>query len=394
MKKKHVVLALALIACAASAAAFSACGNKHVHSGERLKRGEETHTKICEEFNAQFGEEAHTPADGICTVCGFVVNHTKGLALEYTNVYIDGVATEGYCVKGIGEATDSEIVIPNYYEDLPVIEIGASVFENNTSIVSVSVPDTVINFSLDGKIFKGCTSLERVSLGKTNRLGFETFNGCTALKEAVIPEGVTEILSLTFEKCSSLTRVVLPDSVEVIEYRAFAECSSLSDVEISENASLNSIGNSAFRDCVSLKKITLPENITQIGEGAFSQCTALEKVKLPDSLTVISDVLFYGCTSLADVTLGNAVTEIGISVFEDCASLTKIALPVSIKHISYHVFMDCVKLKRIEYKGTRELWETVQKGEWWDAVGGWNEEEQKVIRDYILSCTDVDVHVI
>lgn len=394
MKKKLVIFALALIACAASAVAFSACGDKHVHSGEKLKRGEETHTKICEECNAQFGEEAHTPADGICTVCGFVVNHTKGLVLEYTNVYIDGIRTEGYCVKGIGEAADSEIVIPNYYENCPVIEIGTSVFENNTSIVSVSVPDTVINFSLDGKIFKGCTSLERVSLGKINRLGIETFNGCTALKEVVIPEGVTEILSLAFEKCSSLTRVVLPDSVETIEFRAFAECSLLSDVEISENASLNSIGIYAFKDCVSLKNITLPENITQIEKSAFSCCTALEKVKLPDSLTVISEALFYGCTSLADVTLGNAVTEIGLTAFEECASLTKIALPVSLKNIGYNTFMDCVKLKRIEYKGTREQWETIQKGEWWDAVGGWDEEEQKIIRDYILSCTDVDVHVI
>ena len=62
--------------------------------------------------NAEPTEE-HTVVDSVCTVCGKTFC-SKGLA--YT-LNADGAS---YSITGIGECTDTEIMIPSEYNGLPV----------------------------------------------------------------------------------------------------------------------------------------------------------------------------------------------------------------------------------------------------------------------------------
>ena len=99
------------------------------------------------------------------------VEQTVSQGLEYT--LIDG----GYEVTGIGTCTDSEIVIPSTYNDLPVISIGFKAFYENYDIVHVTIGDNVEEIG-DGA-FLNCENLFTVTIGeKVSVIGEEAFTYC------------------------------------------------------------------------------------------------------------------------------------------------------------------------------------------------------------------------
>lgn len=106
--------------------------------------------------------------------CEYEEAYSKGLAYTFST------DKTYYIVSGIGDCTDTEIVIPAIYEGLPVKEIGANAFKNKTTITSV-----------------------------------------------VVPEGVTAIGKYAFYSCDSLSEITLPDSLTSIGYYAFAYCTQL-----------------------------------------------------------------------------------------------------------------------------------------------------------------------
>ena len=69
-------------------------------------------------------------------------------------------AGTGYIVTGIGNCTDTEIVIPAAYEGLPVVEIGDWAFEGCTSLTSITIPGNIQ--TLGHNVFYGCSNLERL----------------------------------------------------------------------------------------------------------------------------------------------------------------------------------------------------------------------------------------
>ena len=149
--------------------------------------------------------------------------HTQGLSYTLNG---DGVS---YSVKGIGTATDTDIIIPSTYNGLPVTSIGYNAFKDK-NIRSIVIPDSVTS------------------------IGSSAFRGCSSLTSVVIPDGVTFISDFAFSYCSSLTSVVIPDGVTSIGNFAFRNCYNLTSVVIGDG--VTSIGYDAFRDCSSLTSIT------------------------------------------------------------------------------------------------------------------------------------------
>ena len=168
-----------------------------------------------------------------------------------------------YSVSGIGTVTNTDIVIPATYKGLPVTKISNSAFKDNTSITSVTIPNSVTT------------------------IGTYTFQNCSGLTSITIPEGVTTINERVFYGCSGLTSVTIPNSVTTIGTYTFQNCSSLTSITIP--AGVTSIGKSAFRGCSGLTSITIPEGVTSIGYDAFRSCSKLTSVTVlsetPPSLT-------------------------------------------------------------------------------------------------------------
>jgi hypothetical protein len=134
-----------------------------------------------------------------------------------------------YICSGIGECTDTDIIIPSEYNKLPVISIGESAFEDCDKCTSVIIGNNVETISS------------------------QAFESCVNLKNVEIPNSVVFIKEYAFCFCESLTSIEIPDSVEIIGQGSFAYCDQLVSVTIGNN--VKTIGMNAFGDCPDIKRI-------------------------------------------------------------------------------------------------------------------------------------------
>ena len=146
--------------------------------------------------------------------------------LEYT-LSDDGTY---YTLAGIGTATETEIIIPETYRDLPVTEIEADAFRSNKDITAVTIPASIT--TIGPAVFNDCSSLESVTFegDELDSLGNFAFINCTSLTEIALPEGIPTIGIYTFSGCSNLTAITIPASVTSIEASAFTLCNRLATI--------------------------------------------------------------------------------------------------------------------------------------------------------------------
>ncbi|MCM8872364.1 MAG: leucine-rich repeat domain-containing protein [Paludibacteraceae bacterium] len=293
---------------------------------------------------------------------------------------VDGISysitsTDDKTVKVVANASgySGNVTIPSEvtYKDVTytVTAIGSAAFNDDTELVSVSLPSTIKTIehaafcrssiqsltlpegvtTIASAAFKNCTSLKSVNIPSTvNKIGDFAFYGCSNLEgDIVIPDGVEEIEYQAFYGCSKITSVTIPNSVTSIDHEAFMDCTGLTGkVTIPEG--VTSIATHAFYNCTGITEFVLPSTLTEIGSWAFSGCTALETVNLPDGLTAIELRAFYGCTSLkSDIVVPEGVTELGYGVFGHCSSLTNVTLPSTLTSIGDLLFYDCSSLESV-----------------------------------------------
>ena len=163
---------------------------------------EGSHCSTCNEvfvMQRVLAKTKHVFENGKCTMCSCDY-FTQDL--EFT------LSTYGkyYSVTGIGKATETEIVIPSVYNNLPVTSIGDNAFDNCRSLTSIAIPNSVTS------------------------IGEDAFLLCTSLKSIVIPSGVTHIKFGTFSQCISLESITIPNSVTNIDFNAFLGCFGLKTV--------------------------------------------------------------------------------------------------------------------------------------------------------------------
>ena len=239
----------------------------------------------------------------------------------------------------------------SYTEDIKCVKIcsgitsiGSRVFENCTSLTSITIPNSVTR--IDSRAFSDCTSLTSITIpDSVTRIGEFTFSGCESLKSITIPDGIEWICQHTFARCTSLTSVIIPDSVTSIDTSAFSDCTSLKSITIPD--SVTSIDSSAFKDCKSLTSIKIPDSVTSIESSTFENCTSLTSIAIPNSVTSIESSAFYCCTSLTSITIPDSVASIGDYTFASCTSLTSITIPDSVTRIGEFTFSGCESLKSI-----------------------------------------------
>ncbi len=276
------------------------------------------------------------------------------------------------------------IVIPSVIDGYSVTCIGHNAFEYCNKLVSVSVPDSVLNIGM--MAFAYCESLENITLPDSiTNIGCDAF-ACTGYynndsnwekgvlyvgdylveaKEDIpgeyeIKMGTRCIAALAFECCTLLTNVKFPSSVTSICEWAFSGCDNLTNITVPD--SVTSIGAYAFSYCGSLTSITITDNFDSIESGMFAYCDSLTDIILPDRVTSIGDFAFANCDSFTSIVIPENVTSIGEEAFCDCDSLADVTIPDSVTSIGDLAFEGCDSLTDIYYYGTEEQWNEITIG--------------------------------
>ncbi len=351
MKRKWVRWLLAL-AFSYAAFGFAGCGEDNSGGGNN--------PSIETPENPDDGEE--TPEE-------------NGLAYTLIN---GGAAYE---VSGMGNCTDTDIIIPARYRSLPVTTIGDSAFRDCRSLESVTFGENSQLTSIGDSAFRGCDGLTSINIpDNVTSIGGYAFAHCDNLTNITIPNSVTSIGDCAFSVCDKLqynthdngeylgnennlymvlvkaintdiTSCAIHDDTKIIHFSAFNGCGNLTNITIPN--SVTSIGSYAFSDCDNLTSIEIPGRVTSIGSYAFSGCDKLQYnthdngeylgnennlyMVLVDTINTditscaihgdtkfIHSNAFSGCSSLESITIPDNVTSIGDCAFEDCSSLESI----------------------------------------------------------------------
>jgi len=186
--------------------------------------------------------------------------------------------------------SESVLEIPAEIDGKPVTVIGMHSLDQNTNLVSVTIPDSVK--VLDILCFSDCTNLKDVTLGSQ----------------------VVEIQSSAFAR-TAIEQITIPDTVEVI-------------------------GNNAF-DGSQLKEITIPSAISALYLRCFAE-TNLEHVVIPANVKTIYPYAFKGNKLLQTVLIEEGVEKLDNEIFSECSAMKSIAFPASVTEMSEDVLLGCI----------------------------------------------------
>lgn len=194
---------------------------------------------------------------------------------------------------------------------------------NNTSVTSVTIPDT-------------------------RTIAYGAFYNCSSLTDIVIPDRLTEIASSTFYGCSGLTSVVIPDTVKKIGSATFSYCRGLKEVTLPISTEYDAEDGylySSFYACENVKKITYT-----VGDGT---------VFAPGNSFTLP---YYARSALTMVVYEEGITEVPEYALCSCSQVTSVTLPSTVKKIGASAFRGCSGLRSVYYNGGRSDWNAIAIG--------------------------------
>ena len=245
-----------------------------------------------------------------------------------------------------------------------VTSIGASAFQNTTTLTSFIIPYDSLLTSIGSQVFTG-TQITNVLYIQNNTtllyypplltdtsftipeivtsIGSSAFENVSRLTSITISANVTSIGANAFKNATGLTFITIPAKVTSIGANAFYQATSLETVTFETGSQLTSIGNNAFVSS-GLTSIDIPASVTSIGASAFNGVSNLTSISVDQSNTVYKDingVLFnYSGETLIQYPLGNntvttyEIPEGAVSISTEAFKYNNINSPVYLKYIT------------------------------------------------------------
>lgn len=201
------------------------------------------------------------------------------------------------------------------------------------------VLDEIVNGENSGILSIGAVAFANTALSKIDAslctvIGDDAFSGCSALKKAVIGDGLKKIGVCVFTGVSKKFSLEHPDEMTYFE--------------ITDGCFYSREDGSLVNGELASGTVKLTDGITSVPEYCFSENRKLKKVIIPDSVKKIGECAFMNCTALKAAGLSSSLRYIAGYAFYGCGSLEKITLPASVEQIDGNPFMYCPKLKTIK----------------------------------------------
>ena len=268
-------------------------------------------------------------------------------------------ALVGYEVTGYN-GTATEAVITSAHEGEDVVRIADGAFKGNTSLMSVTIPVTVIE--INGEAFSGCTALTEVVYEGTLKQWYEQvvrhddwYDGAT-FESVTCSDGEYDVAEAYFTRGLSFT--LNDDGSGYI-------VSGL-------NFDVNAYPSDPNTDTVVIPAVYMGKPVVEIAELVSAGSHASDPKEIVktvivkgNNLKVVGRQAFYEWSALGSVTLPDSVETIGEKAFFKVGALTEIDLPASLKEIGKQAFYQCTALATIKFGGTVAEWESITPGSLW-----------------------------
>lgn len=255
------------------------------------------------------------------------------------------------------------------------------------NLVNVKFPNTLINL---GDI-SYCSNLESIDLSNTQlqTIGDNALNSNKKLSTLILPSTLNKIGRCVFMGC---------DSLENINYNGTKaqwnniEKDSLWNYEASTIKTISCSDGviSLYEKTYTFEKYGLIksdgskiawEQLVDEGLLVIEDESIIKEVDtslsgdliVKDTITSIKIDALYGCNNIKGVDLSNTqILRLENNTLNGAyLNLESVKLPDTINYIEGSVFMNCNRLKSIEYNGTMEQWENIEKGLSLDNVHKW-----------------------
>ena len=231
--------------------------------------------------------------------------------------------------------------------------------------------------------FKGLSTIQTVTFsqaGTVTQILPYLLNGCSSVKNFLLPESLTSIGGYAFADMDSLESCILPNNVTTLGDGAFQNDKILASVILSNQ--LPVLNKDLFSNCVALDNLSVPASVTEIKDNAFTNCTSMKNLRIENGTEVMTvgrgldgatsmfrdcpieklhlgrwltyDVNggftcapFEGRDNLTELTLGETVGTIGKYLFENCTALPEVVIPNGVESIGEQGFYNCQSLTRL-----------------------------------------------
>ncbi len=217
----------------------------------------------------------------------------------------------GYAVAAAeGASLPAILTIPGTYEDLPVTQIAASGFSNQTGVRVLVIPDGIE--VIGANAFSGCTGISALELpGSVKTLGngaFQYCSGLTSVDLGSVERIENNAFNLRDNTPNSLTTITLPSTLRFLGEYVFLARTALAEIVIEEGIAeisayafrATSQGNAAGNG---LERIVFPSTVTTVGRAALYANDGLrEVVFLSENLAAVGDIALGNCPALESVT--------------------------------------------------------------------------------------------
>ena len=258
-------------------------------------------------------------------------------------VYILNRYKTGYIVIGKTNENLVDLIIPDRFNNLPVVEIKNDSF-NKSNIKSLKIGNRIEK--IGAMAFYNCKNLtgEIVFPESLKELESCAFTYCENISSIKLNEGLEKIESATFADCINLTgELKFPSTMKVIDAYAF---NNTDFNKITFNDEIEMISNSAFANNTNLNgELELPPNLKELGSCAFGGCTGITgTIYIPKGITKLYGV-FNDCINITKVEISGNLESIEHNAFKGMTSLYEVVLPKKVNTFQGYIFDGCTSLK-------------------------------------------------
>lgn len=132
-----------------------------------------------------------------------------------------------WCAAGY-RGDEPEVTIPAMYCGQPVTILFDDLFKGHPEITAVHIPGTVTE--IGGFVFDGCSALRNLVLPSSVENMWQYAFVRSSIEEIVLPEKLTYIAPFVFKDCKKLRKVVCNSKLQEICAKAFEGCDSLTEL--------------------------------------------------------------------------------------------------------------------------------------------------------------------